>query len=59
MPDVAYACRSTGGSCEWALEADSAETILQRAADHQKCAHHVPELTDELRQKISAAIRTV
>ncbi|MGA7861547.1 MAG: DUF1059 domain-containing protein [Thermoplasmata archaeon] len=59
MEHVAFACRSTGGSCEWALEADSREAILQRVAEHQKCAHHVPELPDDLRRKVTAAIRTV
>ncbi len=58
MSRLAFACRSTGGACEWALEADSAEVILLRFAEHQKCAHHLPELTGELRQKATAAIRT-
>ena len=56
---MAFACRSTGGSCEWALEADSPEVILQRVAEHQKCAHHLPELPHDLRQRVTAAIRTV
>jgi predicted small metal-binding protein len=58
MSHVAYACRSTGGFCEWALEADSPEVILHRVAEHQKCAHHVPELSLDFRQKVAAAIRT-
>jgi predicted small metal-binding protein len=56
---VAYACRSTGGSCEWALQADSPEAVLQRVTEHQKCAHKVPALSDDFRRKVTAAIRTV
>jgi predicted small metal-binding protein len=59
MGHLTYACRSTGESCEWALEADSPEVILQRVADHEKCAHKVPELSDDQRRRISAAIRAV
>jgi predicted small metal-binding protein len=59
MSHVAYACRSTGGSCEWALEADSPAEILRRVAEHQKCAHHVPDLPHDFREKVASAIRTV
>ncbi|MFZ0830971.1 MAG: DUF1059 domain-containing protein [Thermoplasmata archaeon] len=59
MGHLAFACRSTGEVCEWALEADSAEVILQRAAEHQKCAHHAPELSEGQRGRITAAIRAV
>lgn len=59
MGSLAYACRSTGDTCEWALEAATPEIILQRAADHQKCAHHRPEMSDDLRRRIVGAIRTV
>jgi predicted small metal-binding protein len=59
MPHVTYACRSTGASCEWALEADTPEKILQRVAEHQKCAHKVPDLTDEMRRTVLSAIRAV
>ena len=59
MGHLAFACRSTGEVCEWALEADSAEVILQRAVEHEKCAHHVSELSEVQRQRIVAAIRTV
>lgn len=59
MGRVAYACRSTGEACEWALEAETPEIILQRVADHQKCAHHRPEISDDLRRRIAGAIHTV
>ena len=59
MAHWAFACRSTGTSCEWALESDSPEVILQRFAEHEKCAHQVPELSYDLRRKVGAAIRAV
>jgi predicted small metal-binding protein len=59
MGRLSFACRSTGEVCEWALEADYADLILQRAAEHEKCAHHVPELSAEQRRRISDAIRAV
>lgn len=59
MEHLALACHSFGAACEWAMEADSREILLQRFAEHQKCAHHVPELSVEQRHKAATAIRTV
>jgi predicted small metal-binding protein len=59
MSPWAFACRSTGAGCEWALESESKEAILQRFAEHQKCAHHVSELSREQRSRAAAAIRAV
>ncbi len=57
MGTVALACRSLGEACEWALVADSETEILTRAAEHYKCAHHVPELTTEWRARLTTAMR--
>ena len=59
MARVAFACRSIDPTCEWALQADSPEGILRRVVEHQKCAHHVPEMSDALRNRVSASIRTI
>jgi predicted small metal-binding protein len=59
MAHFSFACRSVGGSCEWAMQADSPQIILARFAEHQKCAHHLPQLTPELVRSAEAAIRTV
>lgn len=57
MGNVAFSCRSLGESCEWALEAPTEAEVLARAAEHFKCAHHVPDLSGELRTRLTAAIR--
>jgi predicted small metal-binding protein len=59
MGHLTFSCRSTGGSCEWAMEDDSREIILLRFAEHQKCAHHVSQLSRDMRDKAEAAIRAV
>jgi predicted small metal-binding protein len=59
MSPVAFACRSNGGSCEWTVETDSNEGILQPFAEHQKCAYHVPVLSDVQRHQVAAPIRSV
>ena len=57
MGTVAFSCRSLGEPCEWALVAASEAEILTRAAEHYKCAHHIPELSGELRTRLVAAVR--
>ncbi len=59
MPKVAFACRSIGLPCEWALEGATAAEILPRVADHAKCAHKIAELDSALRQRVESAIHPV
>lgn len=57
MTGVVFECSSVGFSCEWALRAPSASEVVQRMADHIRCAHEMKELTPELRARVEAAVR--
>jgi predicted small metal-binding protein len=56
MAQVAFACRSLGYTCEWALRAGSPQEILERVRDHARCAHNLQELTPDTVHRVEQAI---
>jgi len=49
-------CSDVGFECEGVIRAETEEEVMQQAAEHAKTVHDVQELTDEIVQKVKAAI---
>ncbi len=56
MQKVAFACRSLGMSCEWAMQGATVEELLPRIVEHAKCAHKIPEVDAALKARILGAV---
>ena len=50
-------CSDVGFECDGVIRAETEEEVMQQAAEHAKTAHDVQELTDEIVQKVKAAIQ--
>lgn len=50
-------CRDVGFECDGVIRAETEEEVMQQAAEHAKTVHDVQELTDEVVQKVKAAIQ--
>ena len=50
-------CKDVGFECEGVIHADTEEEVLQQAAAHAQTVHNVTELTEEIVEKVRAAIR--
>ena len=50
-------CSDVGFECEGVIRAETEEEVMQQAAEHAKTAHDVQVLTDEIVQKVKAAIQ--
>ena len=59
MSPVALECRSLGYPCEWALRGGSPQELVDRARDHFRCAHSMPDLSAEMLGRIDGAIHPV
>jgi predicted small metal-binding protein len=50
-------CADVVGNCDFVAKGDSEEEILQQAAEHARSAHNISEITPEVAEKVTAAIR--
>ncbi len=50
-------CRDIGFDCDAVCRAETEEEILQQAAEHAKTAHGLDNLTEEVIEKVKAAIQ--
>ena len=50
-------CSDVGFECDGVIRAETEEEVMQQAAEHAKTVHDVQELTDEIVQKVKAAIQ--
>jgi len=49
-------CRDIGFDCEAVVKAETEEEVLRQAAEHAQSVHGLTEITDEVVQKVRAAI---
>lgn len=49
-------CRDVGFDCEAVVKAETEEEVLRQAAEHAQSVHGLTEITDEVVQKVRAAI---
>ncbi len=50
-------CKDIGFDCEGVVRADTEDEVLQMAAEHAQSVHNLNELTEEVVEKVRAAIR--
>ena len=49
-------CRDVGFDCDGVIRAETEEEILKKAAEHAQTAHNLKEITEEVVEKVRAAI---
>ena len=52
-----YTCRDVGVDCDWRVQGNTVEEVLQKIAEHAKSVHSMEEIPPELMVKVRAAIR--
>ncbi len=50
-------CSDVGFECDGVIRAETEEEVLKKAADHAKSEHNLEEISDEVVEKIRAAIQ--
>jgi len=50
-------CKDVGFDCDGVVRAETEEEVLQMAAEHAQSVHNLNELTEEVVEKVRAAIR--
>jgi len=50
-------CRDVGFDCDGVIRAETEEEILKKAAEHAQTTHNMKEITEEVVEKVRAAIR--
>lgn len=50
-------CSDVGFECDGVIRAATEEEILKQAAEHAKTVHNLEELTEEVVEKVRAAIQ--
>lgn len=50
-------CSDVGFECEAVIRAETEEEVLKKAAEHVQSVHNLKEISDEVVEKVRAAIR--
>ena len=50
-------CSDVDFECDGVIRAETEEEVLKKAADHAKSEHNLEEISDEVVEKIRAAIQ--
>jgi predicted small metal-binding protein len=50
-------CSDVGFDCEGVIRAETEEEVLKKAAEHAKSEHNLEEISDEVLEKVRAAIQ--
>jgi len=50
-------CRDVGFECDGVIRAETEEEVLKKAAEHAQSVHNLKEISDEVVEKVRAAIR--
>ncbi len=50
-------CSDVGFECEGVIRAETEEEVLKKAAEHAKSEHNLEEISDEVVEKVRAAIQ--
>ena len=50
-------CSDVGFECEGVIRAETEEEVLRKAAEHAKSEHNLEEISDEVVEKVRAAIQ--
>ena len=55
----AISCRDVGVDCDFQVQAETMEELLQKCAEHGKAAHGMNEIPADLATKVMAAVSEV
>jgi predicted small metal-binding protein len=50
-------CSDVGFQCDGVIRAETEEEVLKKAAEHAKSEHNLEEISDEVVEKVRAAIQ--
>jgi predicted small metal-binding protein len=50
-------CRDVGMDCDFVAKGDTEEEILSQCAEHARTDHNMPEITEDVRDRVRMAIR--
>ncbi len=50
-------CSDVGFECSSVIRAETEEEVLKQAAEHAQAVHNVKEMTEEIVEKVRAAIQ--
>ena len=50
-------CSDVGFECKAVIRAETEEEVLKKAAEHAQSVHNLKEISDEVVEKVRAAIR--
>ena len=50
-------CSDVGFECEAVIRAETEEEVLKKAAEHAQSVHNLKEISDEIVEKVRAAIQ--
>jgi predicted small metal-binding protein len=50
-------CRDVGFDCDGVIRAETEEEVLKKAAEHAQTVHNLKEISEEVVEKVRAAIR--
>ena len=50
-------CSDVGFECDGVIRAETEEEVLKQAAEHAKSVHNLEEISDEVVEKVRAAIQ--
>jgi predicted small metal-binding protein len=53
-----FKCKDIGNNCRYEVSGNSEEEVLQRVRGHARTAHNMEEISEELANKVHAAIYT-
>ncbi|MEM0158375.1 MAG: DUF1059 domain-containing protein [Thermoplasmataceae archaeon] len=59
MPKFKFRCEDIGNKCSFETEAGKADDLMPRIKMHAKYAHGIYEISEDLQNKIKAAIKQV
>jgi predicted small metal-binding protein len=59
MTSYSFRCKDIGMDCGFETKADSMESLMPKITQHAREAHKMNEISEELKKKVSAAIKTM
>lgn len=57
MASYHFHCKDIGMNCGFSVEAKSTEELMPKIVEHAKEAHGINEITPDLKQKVTDAIK--
>ncbi len=59
MTSYSFRCKDIGMDCGFETKADSMETLMPKITKHASEAHNMKQIPEDLKKKVSAAIKVM